>query len=97
MHSAAEKSSISSSRIAVSKRTSSAKQAKKLEVGLNVWCKNNPRTVDANITGQLSVAAACHERGLHCILLGTGALYLADGKRNYAVLWGFPYEKKHDG
>ena len=49
------------------------------------WCDAHPvETVDANITGQLSVAAACHERGLHLILLGTGALYLADGKRKFS-------------
>ena len=49
------------------------------------WCDSHPvETVDANITGQLSVAAACHERGLHLILLGTGALYLASGKRKFS-------------
>ncbi|CAE7894547.1 NRS/ER [Symbiodinium microadriaticum] len=46
------------------------------------WCDAHPvETLDANITGQLSVAAACHERGLHLILLGTGALYLASEKK----------------
>lgn len=44
-----------------------------------LWCDSHPvETVDANITGQLSVAAACHARGLHVTLLGTGALYSAD-------------------
>lgn len=43
------------------------------------WCDTHPvETVDANITGQLGVAAACHARGLHAILLGTGQLYSAD-------------------
>ena len=42
------------------------------------WCDSHPvETVDANITGQLSVAAACYERGLHVILVGTGALYVS--------------------
>lgn len=43
------------------------------------WCDSHPvETVDANITGQLGVAAACHARGLHVVLIGTGALYAAD-------------------
>lgn len=43
------------------------------------WCESHPvETLDANITGQLSVAAACHARGLHVIFLGTGAMYTAD-------------------
>ena len=46
------------------------------------WCDSHPvETVDANITGQLSVAAACHERGLHVILVGTGALYVTSEKK----------------
>ncbi|CAK8997162.1 unnamed protein product [Durusdinium trenchii] len=50
------------------------------------WCDSHPvETVDANITGQLSVAAACYERGLHVILLGTGALYVSsDRKRKFS-------------
>lgn len=43
------------------------------------WCDSHPvETVDANITGQLNVAAAAYARGLHCTLLGTGAMYVAD-------------------
>lgn len=43
------------------------------------WCDTHPvETVDANITGQLGVAAACHARDLHVILLGTGAFYTPD-------------------
>lgn len=43
------------------------------------WCDTHPvETVDANITGQLNVAAACHARSLHVVLIGTGALYAAD-------------------
>lgn len=43
------------------------------------WCDSHPvETVDANITGQLNVAAACHARGLHATLLGTGMLYSVD-------------------
>ncbi|CAE8737080.1 unnamed protein product [Polarella glacialis] len=43
------------------------------------WCEDHPvETMDANITGQLSVAAACHARGIHVTLMGTGALYSAD-------------------
>lgn len=46
------------------------------------WCDSHPvETVDANITGQLSVAAACYERGLHVILVGTGALYVSSEKK----------------
>lgn len=46
------------------------------------WCDSHPvETVDANITGQLSVAAVCHERGLHVILVGTGALYVTSEKK----------------
>ena len=52
------------------------------------WCDSHPvETVDANITGQLSVAAACHERGLHVILIGTGALYVSsDKKRKFSEI-----------
>lgn len=43
------------------------------------WCDQHPvETVDANITGQLNVAAACHSRGLHVTLIGTGTLYDMD-------------------
>merc|ERR1712224_162742 len=43
------------------------------------WCDKNPvATVDANVTGQLNVAAAAHARGLHCTLIGTGQLYQPD-------------------
>jgi len=43
------------------------------------WCDTHPvETVDANITGQLNVAAACHARGLHATLLGSGMLYSVD-------------------
>jgi len=43
------------------------------------WCETHPvETVDANVTGQLAVAAACHARGLHVVLLGTGVLYSAN-------------------
>lgn len=43
------------------------------------WCESHPvETVDANVTGQLNVAAACYARGLHATFLGTGALYSAD-------------------
>ncbi|CAJ1372273.1 unnamed protein product [Effrenium voratum] len=46
------------------------------------WCDSHPvETVDSNITGQFSVAAACFERGLHVTLLGTGALYVADSRK----------------
>lgn len=43
------------------------------------WCDDHPvETLDVNITGQLSLAAACHARGLHVVLLGTGAFYTSD-------------------
>jgi len=43
------------------------------------WCDTHPvETVDANITGQLAVAAICHYRKIHATFLGTGALYSAD-------------------
>jgi len=43
------------------------------------WCDTHPvETMDANITGQLGVAAACHARGLHVVILGTGAFYAPD-------------------
>lgn len=50
------------------------------------WCDTHPvETMDANITGQLSVAAACYERSLHAILLGTGALYVStERKRKFS-------------
>jgi len=40
------------------------------------WCDSHPvETMDANVTGQLSIAAACYARGLHVTLLGTGGFY----------------------
>jgi len=54
------------------------------------WCDTHPvETVDANITGQLNVAAACHARGLHVVLLGTGVLYSAD-----AVAPGYRFKEE---
>ena len=40
------------------------------------WCDTHPvETIDANITGQLNVATACNELGVHCALIGTGFVY----------------------
>lgn len=40
------------------------------------WCDTHPvETIDANITGQLNVATACNELGVHCALVGTGFVY----------------------
>jgi len=42
------------------------------------WCDSHPvETLDANVTGQLNVAAACHAHAVHAVILGTGALYVS--------------------
>eukprot|EP00929_Paragymnodinium_shiwhaense_P089841 TRINITY_DN50029_c0_g1_i1.p1 TRINITY_DN50029_c0_g1~~TRINITY_DN50029_c0_g1_i1.p1 ORF type:complete len:799 (+),score=172.00 TRINITY_DN50029_c0_g1_i1:62-2398(+) len=56
------------------------------------WCESHPvETLDANVTGQLSVAAACHKRGLHCTLLGSGAVYAAKPDKS-----GKPFDEKDE-
>lgn len=40
------------------------------------WCDSHPvETLDANITCQFGIAAACKSRGLHCVLIGTAIIY----------------------
>lgn len=54
------------------------------------WCeRHKSETVMANVTGQLNVAQACKELGIHCTLFGSGVIFNGDGFFNDASIGNF--------